>query len=276
MVKSSIKEIHETLKTMLSYAIALSDSQVATVYELGHYLADNILIKVFLAVAIENGEEQQTYTITKSGKRRTKNFDELYKKFLKKFYPKIPNYDPDIKDFHEERNIYQHDVESFDMTMRQPRAKSYVELVERIMRMVGIIKVDEIIHPTKLLTSMGAYDFTKRQIKIKDTKYQKLHDLFKKKYDDDIHIEFEHAINAISSSDLKKTLKMEGGKSHGMWSLHNSKWDIQISRYGVGVHRGKNGKGYSLDEPNKNTDVLKDFLEYFREYCEKFGIDIKP
>lgn len=48
MVKSSIKEIHETLKNMLSYAMALSESKIPTIYELGHYLADNILTKVCL------------------------------------------------------------------------------------------------------------------------------------------------------------------------------------------------------------------------------------
>lgn len=63
MPRSSLDEIHETIKTMLSYALALSESPIPTVYELAHYLADNILAKVCLAVAIDKGEEQQTYTI---------------------------------------------------------------------------------------------------------------------------------------------------------------------------------------------------------------------
>ena len=61
MVKSSIKEIHDTIKTMLGFALKLSESQVATVYQLTHFLADNFLAKVCLAVAIENGEEKETY-----------------------------------------------------------------------------------------------------------------------------------------------------------------------------------------------------------------------
>ena len=66
IVKSSLDEIHDTIKTMFSYALALTDSQIPTVYELGHYLADNILAKICLAVAIDKGEEQQTYTTTSS------------------------------------------------------------------------------------------------------------------------------------------------------------------------------------------------------------------
>ena len=86
IVKSSLDEIHDTIKTMLRYALALSESQVPTVYELAHYLADNILAKVCLAVAIDKGEEQQTYTKTQYG-NRTKGFFNLYNDHLKQHYP---------------------------------------------------------------------------------------------------------------------------------------------------------------------------------------------
>ena len=91
---------------MLEYALGLSESQVASVYELGHYLADNILTKVCLAVAIEKGEEQQIYTVRKSGNKKTKYLHQLYNDHLKKHYPQVPDYDSDIKIFHEERNVY--------------------------------------------------------------------------------------------------------------------------------------------------------------------------
>ena len=70
MPRSSLDEIHETIKTMLSYALALSESPIPTVYELAHYLADNILAKVCLAVAMDKGEEQQTYTTTSYGNKK--------------------------------------------------------------------------------------------------------------------------------------------------------------------------------------------------------------
>jgi len=272
MVKSTINEIHETIKVMLSYALGLAESQVVPVYQLAHYLADNILTKVCLAVAIEHEEEQQTYT--SSG--WTKNLYISYKDHLKKYYPQVPDYDPFIKNYHDERNIYQHDVKSFDTTMTPPRAKSYVELVEQIMRTVGVRKSSEIIQPICLFSPFGIYDYTKHQTKTKEIKYQQLYDLFKKKYDEDIYIEFEHAINTIFYSDLNKTLKMEGGKSHGMLYFHNSGWDIQISRHGVNLHSSKKQQGYSMDEPNNNVEILEDFLKYYRECCDKTGMRINP
>ncbi len=272
MIKSSIKEINETIKTMLSYALTLSESQVPTIYELGHYLADNILTKVCLVVAIEKCEVQQTYTTTRHG-NRTKNLFDLYNDHLKNHYPKAPDYDPHIKKLHEERNVYQHDVESFDMTMRQPRAKAYVDLVEKIMKTVGIIKSSEIIRPSSL-SPFGGYNFAKQQIKTKETKYQKLHDLFKVKNNEDIYIKLENIIKEIF--DLKKTLTMEGRISRGMRNLHNSKWDIQISRHGVSVHSNEKQQGYSLNEPNKNIDILEDFLQYYRECCENIDLNINP
>lgn len=198
----------------------------------------------------------------------------MYENHLKKHYPQVPDYYPEIDNFHTDRNVYQHDVNSFDMTMRQPRAKSYVELVERIMRIVGIIKPDDIIHPTSLLSPVGAYDFQKRQIKTKEKKYQKLHDLFKVKNDEDIYIKFENTIKEIF--DLQKILVMEGGLSRGMRYFHNSKWDINISRHGVGVHSRDLEKGYALNEPNQDDKVLELFLQYYRECCEKVGMNIKP
>ncbi|MHA1248997.1 MAG: hypothetical protein ACTSRP_03295 [Candidatus Helarchaeota archaeon] len=104
----------------------MAESQVVTIYQLAHYLADNILTKIYLAVAIEKGEEQQTYT----SRGRTKSLPQLYRDHLKRHYPQVPDYDQEIKNYHNERNVYLHDVESFDTTMTPPRAKSYVELVE--------------------------------------------------------------------------------------------------------------------------------------------------
>jgi len=273
MVKASKKEIYETLRTMLSYAMALSESNVPTVYELGHYLADNILTKVCLTVAIDKSEEQQTYNVKKSGKKWTHGFLQLYNDHLKKHYQKVPDYDPNIEEMHDDRNVYQHDVDSFDMTMRQPRAKAYVQLVEDIMRTVGIIKRDEIMTPS-LISPFRGYDYAKQQIKTKAMKYQVLHNLFKAKHDDDIYIRFENTIKKIH--DLKDILNMRGGISYGMRYFHNSKWDINISSHGVSIHSSDLKKGYSLNEPNQDDNVLEHFLHYFRECCEKVGMDIKP
>lgn len=45
MVITTINEIFQKIKTMLSYALDLTESQVVVVHQLGHYLANNILMK---------------------------------------------------------------------------------------------------------------------------------------------------------------------------------------------------------------------------------------
>ncbi len=274
MVKSSIKEIHDTIKTMLSYALALSESRIPTVYELAHYLADNILAKVCLAVAIDKNEEQQTYTT----RGWTKSLPKLYNDHLKNHYPQVPNYDPNIKVFHEERNVYQHDIESFDMTMRQPRAKSYVGLVEEIMRMVGIIKSGETIQAQGLVSSFGTYDFNQRQIRINKTKFQKLHDLLTLTEDSDLHIKLRHEIKDISLGKLKKILIMEGSNStRGVYlHIYNEQWGLLIHRHDITITKDTmKGISYSLMKPYENKHLLNEFLKYFRDCCKEHGIDIK-
>ena len=271
MVKVDIKEIHETIKPLLRYALALSESLIPEMYELGHYLADNILAKVCFAVAVDKGEEQQVYT--SSG--WTKSLPKLYKDHLKPHYAQVPNYNPDIKKFHKDRNVYQHEIESFDRTMRQPRAKAYVNLVEDIMRIVGIINSGVTIQPASLLSSIRAFDYSKQQIKAKELKYQRLYDLFKVSIDEDIYIKIEHAIKGLFY-ELQKILSMKGDISQGIRYLYNSKWDVNISSFGVGVHSKELGKGYGLNEPNQNEKVLESFLRYYRECCKNVGINVKP
>lgn len=281
IVKSSLDEIHDTIKTMLSYALALSDSQVPIVYELGHYLADNILAKVCLAVAIDNGEEQQTFKTTSHG-NRTKNFFDLYNDHLKQHYPQAPNYDPDIKDFHEERNVYQHDVKSFDMTMRQPRARSYVNIVEQIMRMVGILKIGETIQPQNLTSSSSLYNFSTRQTRTLEDKYQRLHDLLRIQDDADIIIKIKNQLDWATIVQLKNILSMESSspvKSHiNMW---NSKFSIfYFSNLAGGrftiERKDQNKATYTPTAPHKNPDVLDDFLQYYRDCFKEHGIKINP
>jgi len=281
IVKSSLDEIHDTIKTMLSYALALSDSQVPTVYELGYYLADNILAKICLAVAIEKGEEQQTYTTTSHG-NRTKNFFNLYNDHLKQHYPQAPNYDPDIKDFHEERNVYQHDVESFDMTMRQPRVRSYVNIVELIMRMAGILKIGETIQPQNLTSSGRSYKYSMIQSRALKVKYQRLHDLLRVQGDADILIKIKNQLDLITINQLKKILSMQSSSSSvshiTMW---NSRFQIFYMPSIGGDHftierKGQNKASYTPIAPHENPDVLDDFLQYYRDCFREHGININP
>lgn len=279
MPRSSLKEIHQTIKTMFSYALSLSESQIPTVYELAHYLADNILAKICLAVAIDKGEEQQTFTSTKYS-TKTKGLFDLYNDHLKPHYSQVPNYDPDIKQFHEERNVYQHDVESFDMTMRQPRAISYIKIVEQIMRIVGIIAIGETIQPRSLTGSIKANNQSVRQIQLKETKYQQLHDLFKKKNDPDIIIKIKNQLDWMTIYDLKKILSMQSSPPYqSPIFIWNSRFQILYAGTMSGprltiTRKGVNEASYNPMVPDMNRDVLDDFLEYYRNCFKDIGINL--
>jgi hypothetical protein len=278
MPRSNLQEIYETIKTMLSYALALSESPMPTVYELAHYLADNILAKICMAVAIDKGEEQQTYM----SPGITKSLPRLYNDHLKTHYPQVPDYDPNIKGFHEERNVYQHDVNSFDMTMRQPRARSYVNIVEHIMRIVGIIKIGETIQPKNLTSSSGVYDNSTRQIRAMETKDQQLHDLLKTQNDADIIIKIKNKLDLVTINELCNILSMQ---STGPYVSHiimwNSKFEIfyipTLSGAQFSIERkGTNIASYDPMAPNVNRDVLDNFLQYYRECFRENGININP
>ncbi|MHA2051691.1 MAG: hypothetical protein ACW986_18930 [Promethearchaeota archaeon] len=278
MPRSSLQEIHETIKIMLGYALALSENPIPTVYELAHYLADNILAKICLAVAIDKGEEQQTYL--SSG--WTKGLPRLYNDHLKIHYPQVPDYDPIIKVFHEERNVYQHDVDSFDMTMRQPRARSFVSIIEQIMRTVGIINIGEVIQPKNLTNSNSVYDNNARQTRAIETKYQQLHDLLKTRNDEDIIIKIKNKLDIGTINQLNNILSMDStGPQVNHIILWNSKFQIaylpSISGDQFSIQRkGTNNASYTPVAPDVNRNVLDDFLQYYRECFGDNGININP
>jgi hypothetical protein len=95
------------------------------------------------------------------------------------------------------------------------------------------------------------------------------------KNDEDIYIKVEHAIKGIFY-ELQKILSMVGGISQGIRYLHNSKWDVNISSFGVSVHSKELEKGYGLNEHNQDNIVLESFLQYYRECCENFSMNINP
>jgi len=98
--------------------------------------------------------------------------------------------------------------------------------------MVGIIKWGEVIFPTTLTSSIRAYDYTKQQLKTKQMKYQKLHDLFKKGLEDDIFIKINNLLRNSLAYRLNEVLIMEGGNvSRGAYLYRNSKFEIFFSSY---------------------------------------------
>lgn len=130
-------------------ALELSKSNEQILNELSHYLVDNLIAKICIYIAQENNLPFQT--TTKKGRKKTYNFPRLYKEILKPLYPKIPEYDKEIQDLHNLRNLFQHGEESITLGIRSEIASEYVNMTEIILREIGIFAKDENIDPTNYL-----------------------------------------------------------------------------------------------------------------------------
>lgn len=266
--------IKKTLKIMLEIAKGLSSNNSPYVYELGHYLADNLLTKICLTVAIEKGKKNLIYR--KEGNKFTKDLKDLYNDILKSFSQSLPDYNDYLKSQHEQRNIYQHRIDSLELTIRQPQAEGYVNYIENIMKRIGYIGDEEVIYPSSLLSGTVSYNYEKAVKEKQTTKYQKLYNLFNSKDNTDLHIKFRNIINEIGIPNLSKTLIMEGGRTrYTVLYFHNSFWSIEIFSQGISIRSEEMKKSFSFDELEKNRDVLNKFLQYFRDSLKKIGIEIK-
>lgn len=132
------KTEHKILKNMLSLAKELANSNEHMLWELGHYLADNIISKLALSVTME--KLQQGHLINyKNNNGFVKNFKWMYENVLERFYT-VPKYNDLVKKFHRDRNIYQHKYDSISLGVRNEFAIAYVQIVEDIMKEIGIVK----------------------------------------------------------------------------------------------------------------------------------------
>ncbi|HDZ19135.1 MAG TPA: hypothetical protein ENH75_12620 [archaeon] len=168
------------------------------------------------------------------------------------------------------------------MTMRQPRAKSYVTIVEQIMRMIGIINVGETIQPSSLTSSSETNDDSARQTRAIEAKYQQLHDLFKTQDDTDIIIKIKNQLDSATINQLNRILSMQ---STGPQVSHITMWNSKFQIYympGIGgvqfsiERKGTNRASYSPMASHVNQDVLDDFLQYYRDCFGENGIIINP
>ena len=74
----------KTLKRMLGVGKFLAKNEMSEVYELGHYIADNVLVKVCMLIGLEMNREDLIYKDDK--KKRTEDFPNLYKGILELFF----------------------------------------------------------------------------------------------------------------------------------------------------------------------------------------------
>ncbi len=140
----------DTLKRMLAVGKSLAKNEMSEVYELGHYIADNVLIKLCMLIGIE--ENRDDLVFRNKNKTWTKDFKELYNGILLNFYPTVPKYNDFAQKYHRNRNIYQHGIEHLDLkTIKKPVVIEYIKFVEKIMKIVGYLGKDVEIKPISIL-----------------------------------------------------------------------------------------------------------------------------
>jgi len=270
MDESDLRAYQDYLKEAISLALTLSKNKNPTIYELGHYLADNVLAKVCMVIAKKNDRNDLIFKNGKNG--YTHNFDFLYKNIIEKYYPKLPEYELTIKKYHEDRGFYQHHFESLKKIFRPSEAKKYVDFVIDVMRKTGILEKYENLPPTNIYSggiSQTPYLPSKQQ------RYQKFYDTLKNTSD-------ENRVNAIYVQIMSLRVNIERDFNmifkNNRWTkfFRNAYWNIDIHDTILNIHnQKKTEKIYSSGHPNENLDVLNEFLDYYRKVLKSLGIEIK-
>lgn len=271
MDNANIRSYNTTLKKMISLAKNLAKNEIPIIYELGHYLADNVLSKVCMVVMAEKNRKDLIFKNKRDG--RTYDFPILYKNMQQNFPQNLKSYNEIVKDFHIERSIYQHRYESLKQTFRQPEAEKYVDFVIDTMRKTKILGNGESLPYIRLMNKNLTHQDYK--INYKQRKYQELYNILKNPKSDDININLRNKFDFAMIQRLKEDLIMEHHGSRGNIKLHNSKWSIDMFFNEISIHNEKSNEIFSYGELISNKHVLEEFLKYFRDCLKEQGINVK-
>ena len=269
MEKSDLQSYQNYLKKAISFAQKLSINENPTIYELGHYLADNVLAKICMVIAKRNDKDELIFKNGKNG--YTHDFDFLYKNIIKTYYPELPDYDLIVKSYHADRGFYQHRFESLEKIFRQSEAVKYVDFVIELMRKTDILGKYENLPSINMYSGNFIQDFS---VPNKLKNYQKFYDILKETSN-------ENRVNAVYVQikglqfNIERDFNMIFNNSWGVKFFHNAYWNIHILGTKFSFHNQKTGKAYSTDHPNENLEVLNEFLDYYRKNLKSFGIEIK-
>jgi len=267
--KSDLKEYQDYLKEAISLARKLSINKNPTIYELGHYLADNILAKVCMVIAKRNDRDDLIFKNGKNG--YTHNFDFLYKNIIEKYYPELPKYELIVKKYHADRGFYQHRFDSLEKIFRQAQAKKYVDFVIEVMRKTGILGQYENLPIINLYSGSIQQDYS---IRSKQKKYQKFYDTLKDRTNENQVNAIYIQINGIRNN-VEEDFSLMFFNNGGMKFLRNANWELYIGRIEFSIHNQKTNEGYSSSQPEENLHVLNDFLDYYKKNLKNLGIEIK-
>lgn len=150
---------------MYQLALELSNSEIPKLYELGHYLTDNLISKLCMVIASESDKDFN------EKKYESKSFPDLYINTIKKYYKNTHDYNM-IKDSHNQRNIYQHRFWSINHHFNRQFALDYIKKTKTLMEIVGIFKYDQKIEPSNYLEKIKPLE-TKNQLLKKNKDIQR-------------------------------------------------------------------------------------------------------
>jgi len=231
-----------------------------------------------MLIGIEKKREDLVYTNDK--KNRTRDFRELYKGILEFFYPAVPKYNEFVHKYHRDRSKYQHGLEHLDLkTIKKPLAMGYIKFVEKIMKQVGYLGKGEVINPIAIISShiYDAGDYQKYNL---EEKFKKLYNRLVSDDLEHIHIDIKTILDEIGEKNLQKVIKMEYIRlRHGYGDsmlIEYDKWNLVLNHaYRKSLYISKHNEGtYHFSEPDKNLEILQEFLEMIKDRCKDAGLNI--
>ena len=262
---------------MLRFAKELSETKIPQLYELGHYLTDNLISKVSMLIGQENGIKFEY--IIKSGEKRTRDFKWLYENILLKVYPSAPDFS-DLERLHNQRNIYQHDSFAIDHHFNQQYALDYIEITRRILLIIGIIDNQAKVKATNFIR--------KESIDVQEIKKSENHEkenLIRFYHMISHNIKFTKGklislVRHLGKHNINKYLDLEFFDESDYIQLSNSLWIIIIWGPGIPhrenfeIHKLKEPKGIYRDDP-ENLGDKKVYSEFINYLSIKIGITNK-
>jgi hypothetical protein len=277
MTTNTLENEKKILIEMFQFAKEFSYSEIPKLYELGHYLTDNLLSKVCMVVGNENGIAFE-YT-TRTGNIRTHDLKWLYNNILEVVYhqQQLPDYDNEIKDLHEQRNNYQHGYLSIISHFNKQYAIDYNNKVEKVFDQIGFFRKPSDKKLTNYLKSNLSFSITKKSSEPYYAKgFRTLYRRLAKKDSTNIGIELlniiQHEIGITKFNSVMAFKKND--------YFYNDLWTLTIFQFISGFSAGlkdmvnPNQKSYNFYKPNDNVHVLDNFLKYMKEQCQKNDISL--
>ncbi len=262
------------IKKMFSFAKELCNSDNPQFYELGHYLTDNLISKICIIIAIENGLNFTRKN--KSSRSITYSFYDLYNKVLKSKSPNIPDFKR-LEALHNQRNIYQHGQSSISHHFNKEYAQQYIEIAEEILNEVQFINKNENITPSNYLNPIRKDKFeAQKLVKEKDTKIQcinALQEICSHIYNSSFRPRNKFTGAIISALDLIKTHKVLL-QSLGVSYLERN--IIKITDFIFFKNKKEVTRILINVNCNQNLEIIIDIQNFGIDKIMKFAFDDNP